>query len=651
MAYISFNKDELINLEYSLSRELLRSSRTGSFASTTIVGCNTRKYHGLLITRQPSLDNDFHVLLSSLDETIIQHDTSFHLGIHQYDNNLYDPKGHKYILDFQADPIPKITYSVGGVVFSKERLFSSDDDRFMIRFTLVDAHSPTKVRFSPLLVFRNVHQLSKENSSADTGYQVIPNGIKVCMYPGYSNLYMQFSKLPVFMHHPQWYYNISYEQEKLRGYHDREDLFNPGEFELSMRKGESIIFSAGLKPVNPKDLKTHYGKEMKSRIPRDSFINCLLNSAQQFLIKKPGLTELVAGFPWFGVHARDTFIASPGLMLTQQDHKSFLEVMDGMVDRMKGPFFPNYSGGHEFQYTSIDASLWFIWALQQYIIFGGKGSVIWKKYREKIRYILHEFRYGVHFGMKYNENGLLYINDSTIPLTWMDAIIDGKPLNPRSGYVVELNALWYNAVKFLLHLAQINKNGAFINEWQPVASLIENNYTNIFYDPVKGYLADFVTYSGKDWSVRPNQLIAASLPFVAIPDEVIKGIIDITEKELYTPKGIRTLSPVDSRYKGICIGNQYQRDMAYHQGSVFPWLLTHFAEAYLKIYAESGIDYLRSLLDSFSSEMKDHGIGSISEVFDGNPPHQARGGISHAWNVGELLRMDFMLKTMAIKPK
>jgi predicted glycogen debranching enzyme len=358
MSYIKFDKKQLVNLEYSLSRELIRSNRAGAYASITLVGCHTRKYHGLLVVPQPALDDDNHVLLSNFDETIIQHEAEFNLGIHKYPGGVYFPRGHKYIHDFPMDPIPYTIFHVGGVVFKRERIFTQVADRFLIRYTLVDAHSPTRLRFKPFLAFRNVHRLSKANINVNNKYEKVPNGIRMRLYTGYSHLYMQFSKEVEYTHVPDWNYNIEYQQEMERGYDYQEDLFVPGFFEVDIKKGESIVFCAGTTEIEPPAIKRAFNAEINKRIPRDSFENCLINSAQQFIVKKGNRTDVIAGFPWFGRWGRDTFIALPGLTLVQGEEKLFRDVIDTMIRDMKGPLFPNFGIKNKKAYNSADASLY-----------------------------------------------------------------------------------------------------------------------------------------------------------------------------------------------------------------------------------------------------------------------------------------------------
>lgn len=643
MSYIKFVKDQLVSLEFSLNREFIRSNRAGSFAATTLIGCNTRKYHGLLIVPQPQVDEGNHVLLSNIDITVIQHDAEFNLGIHQYPNGVFYPKGHKYLREIDSDPIPKMLYRVGGVILSKEILFCTESDRVLMRVTLEDAHSPTILRFKPFMAFRNVHALTRANVDADSSYTKIENGIKSRMYQGYSTLHMQFSKETEYTHVPHWYYNIEYKEEKERGYDCQEDLFVPGFFEISIKKGESIVFSAGLDEVNTSNLKKMFTAEIKKRKPRNNFINTLVNSANQFFVQRNKKTEVIAGFPWFGRWGRDTFIALPGLSLATGDVKSCKAVIDTMLAELKGPLFPNLGSGNNTAYNSVDAPLWFFWALQQYAIYTQSQNTIWKQYGNKMKMILNGFRDGTDFNIKMHDHGLVYAGEQGKALTWMDAIVNGKPVTPRIGYCVEINALWYNAIMFSLETARFANDEKFISEWGEIACNIPKSFKETFWNKDRGYLCDYVNGEFKDWSVRPNMLIATSLPYSPVSEQIRKLILDVTEKELLTPRGIRTLSPKSADYCGVYEGDQTQRDMAYHQGTVWPWLLGHFAEGYLKIHGKSGLANIQRLLNNFEPVIFEHGIGSISEVYNGDPPHLPGGSPSQAWSVAEILRINYLL--------
>jgi predicted glycogen debranching enzyme len=639
MSYLKFDKTQLINLEYSLNKEILRSNRAGSYASTTIVGCNTRKYHGLLICPMEHMDGERYLLLSSLDETIIQGESEFNLGIHKYEGDNYIPKGHKYLRDFEAEPVPKLVYRVGGVVIEKERLLVQNEQQFLIRYKILEADKSTKMRFMPFLAFRNIHELSKANTFANTKVKFITNGVKSRLYDGFPYLHLQFSKKVEYVHSPDWYYNIEYLEEQRRGYDYKEDLFVPGYFEMNVKKGEILIFSASTKLANPETLKRKFTIEIEKRIPRNNFKNCLINSAQQFIMKRERKTEIIAGFHWFGSWGRDTFIALPGLTLTMGDTKTCKAVIDTMVSKLANGLFPNIESSDDAAYNSVDAPLWFFWALQQYTKHTNSYVPVWKTYNKAINSILNAYRNGTLFNIKMQENGLIYAGEKGNALTWMDAVVNGIPVTPRIGAPVEISALWYNALMFSLDLAGKANDEKFVNRWSKLPALVKESFIGQFWDKDRGYLADYIDSNTKDWSVRPNQVIATSMDYSPLDDEMKTSVLNIVERDLLTPRGLRTLSPKNKDYLGKYEGNQEQRDKAYHQGTVWPWLLDHFCESYLKLYKECGFHKVKKIIQGFESTMNEHGIGTISEIYDGDPPHYPRGAISQAWSIAAILRI------------
>ncbi|HSG68295.1 MAG TPA: amylo-alpha-1,6-glucosidase, partial [Bacteroidales bacterium] len=564
--------------------------------------------------------------------------------IHKYPGGVYNPGGHKYIRDFNTEPIPNTVYRVGGVLLRKEVIFASSQDRIMIRYTLLDAHSPTRLRFKPFLAFRNVHKLSKVNFFVNDKYSKVPNGIRMRLYDGYTPLFMQFSKEMEYTHVPDWYHNIEYQEEMERGYEYQEDLMVPGFFEASIKKGESIVFCAGTEEISPAAIKRLFTAEVKKRTPRNNFENCLRNSAQQFIVKRDGKTTVIAGFPWFGRWGRDTFISLPGLTLTVGDTKTCKDVIDTMLADLKGPLFPNIGQGSDSAYNSVDAPLWFFWSLQQYAAHTAEKETIWKAYGKKMKMILDGYRQGTDFGIHMLENGLIYAGQQGYALTWMDAVVEGKPVTPRIGMPVEINALWYNAVMFSMELAEASGDKAFIKKWKTIADLIPASFKSTFWSEKLGYLADYVGENGADWSVRPNQVIAASLPYKAVSDNICSSLLNVVRKELLTPRGLRTLTPKSPDYKGIYAGNQADRDKAYHQGTVWPWLFGHYAEAYLRIHGKEGVDHISNYYKGFEPVMTEAGIGSVSEIYDGDPPHLPGGAISQAWSVAELLRTHALIE-------
>jgi len=639
MGYLKFDKNQLINLEYSLNREFIRSNRAGSYSSSTLVFCNTRKYHGLLIAPVDNLEGDRHVLLSSLDETIVERDNEFNLGIHKYQGDIFNPRGHKYIRDFEADPAPTAYYRVGGVVLKKESILAEKEQQVLLRYTIVESDMPIKLRFRPFLAFRNAHSLSKANLYANTRVKFVQNGIKARLYEGYPYLFMQFSKEAEFIPVPDWYYDIEYFKEMRRGYDYKEDLFVPGYFEMTARKGDVIVFSASTAEARTDQLKRKFTYELSRRIPRNSFKNCLLNSAQQFFVRKDKKTEIIAGFHWFGSWGRDTFISLPGLTLSAGDIKTCKEVLDTQVGKIRNGLFPNIDNPDEPAFNSADAPLWFFWAVQQYARATKKYSEIWDSYGNAMKSVLSSNRSGTSYNIKMHENGLIFAGEPGRAVTWMDAVVYGKPVTPRIGFAVEINALWYNAVMFTLELAKKHKDKEFLKEWESLPELTRNSFNNMFWDSGQGYLADVADYDKKDWSLRPNQIIAASLEYSPIDNSIKKAVLNVVERDLLTTRGLRTLSPKNEKYIGQCRGSQEQRDNAYHQGTVWPWLLQPYCEAYISLYKESGVSLLAKIIQDFEPVINELGIGTIPEIFDGDPPHKPRGAISQAWSVAALLRI------------
>ncbi len=647
MSYIKINKAQLTNLEYALKLELLRTNRSGSYASSTVVGCNTRKYHGLLVVPQPNFGGINHVLLSNADVTVVQHDAEFNLGIHKYKGGEYAPKGHKYIRGFEAEPIPKLSYRVGGVVLDVERVFSESLARIFIKYTLVDAHSDTKLKVKPFLAFRSIHELTKENAEAQTDYTISKNGMMMKLYDGYTPLYMQCSKQVSYHHEPTWYNDIEYMKEESRGYESSEDLLVPGYFEFDIKKGESVIFQASIEEGTPSTFQRSFNSELKNRIPRDSFENNLANAASQFVVKNGRETELAAGLPWFGRWGRDTLISLAGLTLVQGDTKLFKSILDTLIREMKNGLIPNKGKGDDIDYLSSDTTLWLFRTLQQYIEFTGDEEWVWRKYGKLMKQILDTYRNGIEeLGLRIDEKGLLFAEKENTPLTWMDAVLYGNPITQRPGYAVEVNALWYNAVAFTMDLAKKYKDVRFILSWNPVQTVIGGAFLDKFTHPKDGSICDYVAKDHCSWDVRPNMLFAASLPFSPLTLEQKKSILDTVQQELLTPRGIRSLSPKNAGYKSVYEGNIEARDQAYHQGTAWPWLLGAFAEAYLKVYGKSGISYIKSLVKGFKEEMKVHGLGTISELYNGDPPNHGKGAISQAWSVAEMRRIIWMLNTL-----
>ena len=644
MGYLKFDKTLLINLEESLTREILRTNRGGAYHSSTIVDCNTRKYHGLLVMPVPALGEDNHVILSSLDETVVQHGAEFNLGIHQFDNLHFSPNGHKYIREYSFEIMPRTIFRVGGVIMSKEKIFTAYDNRILIKYTLLDAHSQTILRFRPFLAFRNVNNLTSANSKANQNYETVENGIKTCLYEGYPDLYMQFNKPNTFVFQPDWYKNVEYSKEMERGFPYKEDLYVPGYFELEIKKGESVYFAGGDKFIDPLILSEKYEEEIVNRTARTSFYNCLKNSAQQFY-HRPTENDayLIAGYPWFKVRARDLFISLPGCTLSIDDPVRFEKITATAIPAIRNYIKDGTLDKIIKEIEMPDVFLWAIWAIQQYAKTKGIEQCR-KEYGDLIKEIIYFIIENKHPNLILENNGLLYSDGKNRAITWMNSSIEGRPIVTRSGYIVEFNALWYNALKFTSELFPKEEYEDMNKQLETIALKTATSFAEVFINGY-GYLFDYIDGAYVDWSVRPNMLFAIALDYSPLNRQQKRTILNIITKELLTPKGIRTLSPKSEGYRPYYIGQQNERDLAYHQGTAWPWLLGFYLEAYLRLYQFSGISFVERMLIGLDDEMSRHCIGTLSELFDGNPPFQSRGAISFAMNVAAILRVLKLLET------
>ena len=642
--YLSFKKDQLINLEYSLAREFLGTNRGGGYCSSTLVFCNTRKYHGLLVVPIEKFRGKNYVMLSSLDETILQHGRDFNFGVHKYEGT-YEPRGHKYIVDISYEKAFTVTYQVGGVVLKKEILMMHNAPQVLIRYTLEDAHSATLLRLNPLLAFRDIHSLSKQNPVANTQVEEVDGGVRAKLYPEFPYLYMQLSKPANFGGAAYWNNNIYYTKEKERGYDFQEDLLSVGAFEVSLKKGESIVFSASLEEAKSKNLAKDFTKYLKERADRNSFEECLQYTASQFIIQKAGETRIKAGYHWYDSTTRDTFIALPGIALSGSTAKIFDEVLQSALKYCYNGRFARDISTHVINPVfDADTSLWFFWTLQQYEKETTRTKKqIWKEYGETLKAILNTFKSREHKTMRMDDNGLIWSDDLSRPLTWFNAESNYGAIVPRNGYVVEVNALWYNAICYALELAKDAKDKTFLSEWGTMPETIAESFNQIFWIESEKYLADYANHTHQNTEVRPNQLLACALDYSPLSEKRQRKVLAIITQELLTPKGLRSLSPESPRYEGESVGNVFVRDKATFNGSVHPWFVGFYVEANLKLFGDTYIPDGKAFLENFEEEINTHGVGLISAIYDGNPPFNPRGCISNAKNVAEILRAQWLL--------
>lgn len=638
MAFLKFNKSELVNLSYSLKREIICANKTGAYCNTSIVTCNTRRYHGLLAVPVDAFGGKKHLLLSSLDESLILNGKQFNLGIHCY-GSVYEPRGHKYIIDFEADPVPKITYRVGEIVFTKSILLVPDSDQVMIRFELVNAPAKVKLLLTPFLAFRDIHALTDENPKARTEGWEIPNGVAFNLYEGFPDLNMQFNTKDVsFETAPCWYKGITYSDEYRRGFACKEDLYVPGHFETEMKPGDAIVFSASVALANPSGLKRKFdsfvAKAAKITTTHEQLVHC----ADLLKQDRGGHKMITAGFSWLYTGLlRETLEALPGLTLyANGDKAEFEEILDNLIADNQERLFHRT--------TQVEAPLRLADTLERYIEFGADPKAVWKKYGPTVKGILESYLPGRRVEVAMQPNGLLWAQLDHWALSWMNTYVDGNPVTERAGYQVETNAMWFQSVLFAVTMERkySPSDSAFLKEWSHILDLIRENFQNTFWNVRAGYLADYVDNAGQHLEVRPNMLYALVGEDIPVEPEVAQRVLQVIDNELVTRRGIRTLSPRHSEYKGVYEGSQTDRDLAYYNGCCLTSLLGPYCEVCFKMKGAAFLNKAQWLVNGFYEDLNKHGVGAFSELYDGDPPHEPHGAISSALSTAALLEVEYL---------
>lgn len=653
---ISIDERTCLNIKEALRLEWLDSNGRGGYSSSTILQCHTRKYHGLLVCEFSNPPGKF-VLLSKFEDSVIIKDQEFFLSLHRYPGLFY-PYGHKYLREFHLrHGHPHFTYKIGDVCIHKSIIMLQGEDRVLIRYYCDRSDVPVLLRIKPLLAFRDYHSLSKENMFLHVRAFPAKNGFKIQPYDNMPPLFVQTDKRAEFYPSPLWYYNFEYVAEGERGYENREDLFQPGVFEVPVREKGTVFISAATREVKS-SFTSDWAREEERRArlselddslakqagkdAKGTFSN-LLSSGRYFPVKTPsGRNDIIAGYHWFGCWGRDTLISLPGLTFCSGLPEQGAAILKSIAKFEKNGLVPNFFSDKqgESAYNSVDASLWFIWAVQQMAKYTGDYQTIQKDFWPVIKKIINNYRKGTDFKIYTDDNGLLHAGDENTQLTWMDVIAGGKAVTSRWGCAVEINALWYNALCFADELREKTGDQGF--DCSGLIKTLAESFNAVFWAADLKCLGDCYRDGALDRSVRPNQIFAVSLPYPVLHPSKWKMVVERVAKELLTPVGIRTLSPKDPAYRGRYGGNAISRDLAYHQGTVWPWLVGAYGEAFLKV-AEDKDEARNALREGLKKFLDEHlrvaGIGFISEVFNGDPPHEPNGCIAQSWNSGELIRL------------
>lgn len=636
--YLHFDKNRMANLGYSLHREILITNRRGAYHSTSLSECNTRKQHGLLVVLTPRLGSKSQVLLSTLQETIIQHGAEFNMGVNKYDSENFHPQGHKYIREFTYDKGFKTIYRVGGIVFSKEKMFSRTNNTIFIRYRLLEANSPTTIRFRPSLAFRDINELTFENNNINKVCNKQVNGISMCLYSGFPTLYMQFNTTNMqFIENSYWNKGVEYLKDQEEGLPYKEDLYCPGYFETSFNKGEDIIFAAGDEAIDTKNLENIFESEKNKRINRDSFLNNLQNSAEQFFFKpQKGEAYILSGYPWGKVIARHQFISLDGLTLSLGDTTTFEEVIDTARPAIEALI-------NGIQYDTIIEGLEepdvLFWILRDLYFYSKIKPIVFKrKYLSLVHRIIRFLIEDRHPRIKLTHNLLLKVDGVHQAASWMDEKIDGRLVTPRTGLLVELNAFWFNTLMYATKIAKEVQDDELHQRATEMSEIVKNSFRNTFLNEA-GYLFDYVDYYNADWTVRPNMLYALSTRFGLLERRQAKIALDYVTRELLMSKGLRTKSPKSGNFKPRYEGDLNEKTFASLNGVARTWLIYPYLDAYIKVFQRSGLNFLDRILASIEDEIFNDCIGTISEKYDGSMPSLGHGLISSAIDVSAILKV------------
>lgn len=652
---IAFDQDTCSDFETALSKEWLETNGRGGFSSSTLISCNTRRYHGLLIAAAPP-PLDRMLMVNALDEWVILDGTRYDLSCHQYPGILH-PRGYQYLIAFRIDPWPRWTYRVGSVILEKSLTMIQSQNTVICTYRLRKDHAEAELVVRPFLTGRNFHALHQENSALNPKPDIRQGLVTLAPYPGIPLVYFHHNARD-FVTGFNWYRQMEYVREKERGLADREDCWSPGEFHFDLRGGQEAILTTTTEGAGYFDAAFLLEAERQRRTAllsgweaTDDVTQHLVLAADQFLIKHSAPETPVenssfgicAGYPWFEEWGRDAMIALPGLLLVTGRFPEARAILKAYAAAIQDGLLPNRwtDGGKGADYNSVDASLWYILTVFHYLRYTKDFDFVQKQLWPKLKEIIAAYQNGTRYGIHMDLDGLLFAVQPGQQLTWMDAKIGDWVVTPRHGKPIEIQALWYNALRIMEQIGNRVGEKDTARTWGGLAGKVWSSINHQFWNEEGGCLYDVIHGHEKDASVRPNQIFAVSLPFDSVTPDRAERIVTIIEDRLLTPFGLRTLDPLDTRYAPHYEGDVRARDTAYHQGTVWPWLMGPFLTAYQKVHGKSPRvqSNLRAHMALLLTHLWEAGLGTISEIFDGDMPHDPRGCIAQAWSVAEVLRV------------
>lgn len=645
---MSFSRDEVLNLEYSFKKEYLLTNGAGAYASSTIVDCHTRKYHGLLVVPIEKYGKLYN-LLSKIEAVLSINNRAFHLSTNKHPG-VFAPTGHQYIESFSFESTAVTTYKIGDITVVKTLMMPQGKESILIRYDIVASPVPLVFKLSPLLAYREIHLLSKQNMSIRPRSFPEKNGFKIDPYEGMPQLIVETSTKSNFFPSPTWWNDFEYLKERNRGYEYQEDLFCPGVFEIKAKKGDSFIIRATTHKTRETVLKEWAEGERAialaakslSRLPEP--LKTLKRSAAHYTISYAKRPVLRAGYHWYRGLGRDTMLSLPGLLFTNDDKSTAIEILKRYAKCERDGLLPDILdiGGEQHIYNNADVSLLFVLAVQKLNDTIADRELIKNEFHKVILKIISDISTGKARNIRVDSKGFMFIGDGSQALTWMNGYSYGRPATPRNGAPVEINALWYNALRFAIEVFSGKIDPHLQNRIENITDSIERNFMQLYWCESTNCLADRLheDYT-QDRSIRPNQLFATSLPYSPVPDSSITPIVTTVRNHLITPLGFRTLSPSDSGYRPHYVGSVDERDAAAHQGMIYPWLTGLYMDSLMKVFPPTVV--AKEIKEAFSTLWEEHltryGLFQISEMFVPNPPYIAKGCIGHALNLAEISRV------------
>ncbi|TMI80684.1 MAG: glycogen debranching protein [Bacteroidetes bacterium] len=652
------DKEILRNYQEAIRHEWLETNGLGGWAGSSIIGCNTRRYHGLLVAAVvPPAER--MALVSKLDETIIVNNQQFELGVNNYGGVIH-PNGNQHQLSFTKDLFPQFTYEVAGIQLTKTIGMVHGENTTFIIYDVIKADQPFTFELLPLFTVRGYHGLMRANDAVRREANFSNDVFKTRLYDGTPDI---FIKIPGgdYRHNPSWYFHFNYDIEKYRGLDFVEDLFTPGNFSISLKQGDSLGILISTDDPVEKDVhelfrkEENRKKELLKEQPGDETLRQLVLAADQFIVRRgEDLRTVIAGYHWFTDWGRDTMISLPGLCLSTGRYSDAKKILAAFAKTVSQGMLPNrfQDYGEPPEYNNVDGTLWYFIAIYRYLQATGDKEFVLNELLPVLQEIIEWHFKGTRYNIHVTDDGLLYSGERGVQLTWMDSKIGDWVVTPRTGKAVEKNALWYNALLIYAYFLELNGNNDEAIHIREKALVTKKSFNDQFWDEAKGYLYDVVNGSEKDESLRPNQLFAISLPFELIEDERAKKVFEIVTKRLYTMVGLRSLSPGDVSYTSCYEGDSFKRDSCYHQGTVWSWLLGAYVDAIMKVQPIGNKEQARVVIENFAYHLNDGCIGSVAEIFDADPPHSPKGCAAQAWGVAEILRViiDYGLLADNTKP-